>query len=89
MTTYTNHQTDFQDILDNEYYSLGVTGAEALVAMLDDYNAGLMTEFLAEQEVTETEFLMTVNRLAVKWASTNLLNVVVMPNVVTIPKRGN
>lgn len=65
-----------QGILDCEYFSIGVTGAEALVAMLDDYNTGLMTEFLAEQEVTDTEFLMTVNRLAVKWASENMLNIV-------------
>ena len=43
--------------------------------MLSDFNEGNLTEFLAEQEVTETEFLMTVNRLAVKWASENVLNV--------------
>ena len=35
----------------------------------------LPPQFLAEQEVTEAEFLMTVNRLAVKWASENVLNV--------------
>lgn len=42
--------------------------------MLDDYNEGRLTEFLAEQGVTDAEFLATVNRLAVKWASENLLN---------------
>ena len=66
----------FQGVLDCEYYSIGVTGAEALSNMLDDFNEGRLTEFLLEQEVTETEFLMTVNRLAVKWASENVLNVV-------------
>ena len=65
----------FQGLLDMEYYSIGVTGAEALTNMLDDFNEGRLTEFLAEQEATEAEFLMTVNRLAVKWASENVLNV--------------
>lgn len=65
-----------QGVLDCEYYSIGVTGAEALANMLDDFNEGRLVEFLAEQEVTEAEFLMTVNRLAVKWASENVLNVV-------------
>ena len=67
----------FQGVLDCEYYSIGVTGAEALSNMLDDFNEGRLTEFLAEQEATEAEFLMTVNRLAVKWASENVLNVMV------------
>lgn len=66
----------FQGLLDCEYYSIGVTGAQALVAMLDDYNEGRLTEFLAEQGVNDFEFLMTVNRLAVRWASNNELNVV-------------
>lgn len=65
---------EFQDLLDEQYYSLGVTGAEALEAMLHDYNKGHLADFLIEQEVTHAEFLMTVNRLAVKWASENLLN---------------
>jgi hypothetical protein len=67
----------FQGLLDSEYYSIGVTGAEALVNMLDDLNQGRLVEFFLEQEVTEAEFLMTVNRLAVKWASENVLNVVI------------
>lgn len=65
----------FQGLLDEQYYSIGVTGAEALSTMLDDYNEGRMAEFLSEQGVTHAEFLMTVNRLAVKWASENVLNV--------------
>lgn len=72
----TNKYTDtFQGLLDSEYYSIGVTGAEALATMLDDYNSERMADFLAEQGVTDAEFLMTVNRLAVKWASENALNV--------------
>ena len=74
MTTTTKYADTFQGLLDCEYFSLGVTGAEALKAMLDDYNEGRLTEFLAEQGVTDAEFLMTVNRLAVKWASENTLN---------------
>lgn len=77
MTTQTKYSDTFQSILDCEYYSLGVTGAEALANMLSDFNEGSLTEFLAEQEVTETEFLMAVNRLAVKWASENVLNVMI------------
>jgi len=64
----------FQGLLDEQYYSLGVTGAEALNTMLGDYNNGNLTEFLAEQEIGDAEFLGTVNRLAVKWATLNLLN---------------
>jgi len=72
----TEKYTDtFQGLLDCEYYSLGVTGAEALKTMLEDYNEGRLTEFLAEQEIGDAEFLGTVNRLAVKWASENVLNV--------------
>lgn len=62
-------------LLDENYYSLGMTGAEALHTMLEDYNRGSLTEFLWEQGVTDAEFLMAVNRLAVKWASENVLNV--------------
>lgn len=65
----------FQGLLDCEYYSLGATAAEALKTMLEDYNEGRLTEFLAEQGVGDAEFLGTVNRLAVKWASENVLNV--------------
>lgn len=60
---------------DIEYYSLGVTGAEALATMLDDYNNGRLTELFAENGWGDAEFLGTVNRLAVKWASENVLNV--------------
>lgn len=66
----------FQGLLDEQYYSIGCTGAQALACMLDDFNEGRLVEFLAEQEVTEEEFLMTVNRLAVMWASENVLNVI-------------
>ena len=65
----------FQGLLDEQYYTLGVTGAEALHAMLEDYNRGSLFQFLWEQGVTDAEFLGTVNRLAVKWASENVLNV--------------
>jgi hypothetical protein len=75
MTTHTKYSDTFQSVLDEHFYSIGVTGAEALANMLSDFNEGNLTEFLAEQEVTEAEFLMTVNRLAVKWASENVLNV--------------
>jgi hypothetical protein len=44
----TNKYTDtFQGLLDSEYYSIGVTGAEALATMLDDYNSERMADFLA------------------------------------------
>ena len=64
----------FQGLLDCEYYSLGNTGAEALQQMLEEYNNGSLADFLEEQGVSDAEFMMTVNRLAVKWASENLLN---------------
>lgn len=64
-----------QGILDAEYYNaFSGTAAEALVAMLDDFNAGRMTDFLADCGVGEAEFIGTVNRLAVKWASEGVLN---------------
>ena len=75
MTTHAKYSDTFQSVLDEHFYSIGVTAAEALVNMLNDFNEGNLTEFFAEQEVTEAEFLMTVNRLAVKWASENVLNV--------------
>lgn len=65
----------FAEIVDEIYHGVGVTGAEALSEMLNDYNEGRLTEFLQEHGVTELEFMMTVNSLAVKWASMNLLNV--------------
>lgn len=80
MTDTINYSDTFQGLLDCEYYSIGATGAEAILAMLDDYNEGRITqEFLDEQGVTEVEFLMTVNRLAIKWASFGLLNVRMVP----------
>jgi hypothetical protein len=75
MTTHIKYSDTFQSVLDEHFYSIGVTGAEALFNMLSEFNEGNLTEFLAEQEVTETEFLTTVNRLAVKWALRDVLNV--------------
>lgn len=74
--TDTKYSDTFQGLLDCEYYSIGCTAAQALAGMLDDFNEGRLVEFLADQGVTDAEFLMTVNRLAVKWASENVLNVI-------------
>jgi hypothetical protein len=69
----------WEQILEEQYYSIGVNGAEALVNLLDDYNSGALNEFLEEAEMNEAEFYATVNRLAVRLASQNLLNVTVVP----------
>ena len=65
----------WEQILDEEYYSIGVNGAQAIVNMLDDYNSGKMDGFLEEAEMNGAEFIAVVNRLAVRLASNNLLNV--------------
>ncbi len=67
----------WEQILDEEYYSIGVNGAQAIVNMLDDYNSGKMDGFLEEAEMNGAEFLAVVNRLAVRFASNNLLNVTI------------
>jgi hypothetical protein len=48
---------DIVEILDSEYYSIGITsGHEALANVLDDFFSGRLDGFLEEQGTTKHEF---------------------------------
>jgi hypothetical protein len=69
MTISNTEIYDIVDILDTEYYSLGVTsGHEALASVLDDFFSGRLDDFLENQETTKHDFHKTIFWvLAKKW----------------------
>lgn len=49
------------DVLDNEYYSIGVSsGHEALATLLDDHLYGRLDDFLGGWGITDNEFRCSV-----------------------------
>ena len=70
------NEPTWEEILQGEYYSIGVCGAQALVNMLADWHAGMLSVFCEEAGIGEAEFIAILNRFAVKLASQNLLHVV-------------
>jgi hypothetical protein len=71
MTLSKTDTYDIVEILDSEYYSMGITsGHEALANVLDDFFAGNLDGFLEEQGTTKHEFHKTIFWvLAKKWIS--------------------
>jgi hypothetical protein len=57
------------DLLDSEYYSLGIqSGHEAIANLLDDFFSGGLDDFLIEQGSSKHEFHKTIFWvLAKKW----------------------
>ena len=48
---------DIVDLLDSEYYSLGVpSGHDAIATLLDDFFSGRLDDFLVEQGSSKHEF---------------------------------
>jgi hypothetical protein len=71
MTSPNENIHDIVDLLDEEYYSLGVqSGHDAIATLLDDFFSGKLDEFLVEQESSKHEFHKTIFWvLAKKWIS--------------------
>jgi len=69
MTSVNENIHDIVDLLDNEYYSMGITsGHEALANLLDDFFSGRLDDFLIEQESSKHEFHKLIFWvLAKKW----------------------
>ena len=69
MTSVNENIHDIVDLLDNEYYSMGITsGHEALANLLDDFFSGKLDDFLIEQESSKHEFHKLIFWvLAKKW----------------------
>jgi len=60
--------TDTADILDEEYYSIGIdSGHEALGNLLDDWFAGRLDEFLHENSVHAEDFPELLLSIAKNW----------------------
>lgn len=60
---------DIVDLLDSEYYSLGVpSGHDAIATLLDDFFSGRLDDFLVEQGSSKHEFHKLIFWvLAKKW----------------------
>jgi hypothetical protein len=61
MTLTRSNIYDIVEILDSEYYSMGITsGHEALANVLDDFLSGRLDGFLEEQGTNKHEFHKTI-----------------------------
>ena len=71
MTLSNSDIYDIVEILDSEYYSMGITsGHEALANVLDDLLSGRLDGFLEEQGTSKHEFHKTIFWvLSKKWIS--------------------
>jgi hypothetical protein len=69
MTSPNQAVHEMVDLLDSEYYSIGITsGHEALANVLDDFFSGRLDSFLEEQGSSKHEFhKLTFWVLAKKW----------------------
>jgi hypothetical protein len=65
---------ELENVIEDNYYGVGATGAEALYNMVEEYREGLLDEFMTEQGINSAEFLGIMNRLAVRWASEGRLH---------------
>lgn len=69
MTSPNENIHDIVDLLDSEYYSLGVpSGHNAIATLLDDFFSGRLDDFLVEQGSSKHEFHKLIFWvLAKKW----------------------
>lgn len=69
MTSPNENIHDIVDLLDSEYYSLGVpSGHNAIATLLDDFFSGRLDDFLVEQGSSKHEFHKIIFWvLAKKW----------------------
>lgn len=58
---------ELMGLLEENYYTLATTGAEAMSVILDDYSSGRFKENLVEWNVSSSRLLQVINEMFDAW----------------------
>jgi hypothetical protein len=58
---------ELMGLLEENYYTLATTGAEAMVVILDDYSSGRFAENLVEWNISSSRLLQVINEMFDAW----------------------
>lgn len=58
---------ELMGLLEENYYTLATTGAEAMSVILDDYSSGRFKESLVEWNVSSSRLLQVINEMFDAW----------------------
>jgi len=61
-------------ILEENYYTLSSTGAEAIAVIYDEYSQGLFTENLDEWGITAERLLQVINDMVDDWCKSGKMD---------------
>lgn len=69
---------ELMELLDNNYYTLASTGAEAMSAIFDDYSNGRFVENLVDWGISSERLLAVINELFDTWMNEGKMDVPAM-----------
>lgn len=69
---------ELMGLLDENYYTLGVTGSEAAYTILSDLSQGNLSQSFEEWGIEPHEFIMAYNDLIDKWIEEGKMEVAAM-----------
>jgi hypothetical protein len=58
---------ELMNLLEENYYTLSTTGAEAMASVFDDYSQGRFTENLPEWGISSERLLKVINEMFDNW----------------------
>jgi hypothetical protein len=58
---------ELMGLLEENYYTLATTGAEAMSVILDDYSSGRFKESLVEWNISSSRLLQVINEMFDAW----------------------
>ena len=69
---------ELMGLLEDNYYNLATTGAEAMAVIFDDYSNGRFTENLAEWGISSERLLKVINEMFDDWLSEGKMDIQAM-----------
>jgi hypothetical protein len=69
---------ELMGLLEENYYTLATTGAEAMAVMLDDYSSGRFTENLVEWNISSSRLLQVINEMFDDWLTEGKMDIPAM-----------
>lgn len=69
---------ELMELLEENYYTLATTGAEAMAVIFDDYSSGRFTENLAEWGISSERLLKVINEMFDAWLEDGKMDIQAM-----------
>ena len=66
---------ELMGLLEENYYTLATTGAEAMSVILDDYSSGRFKESLVEWNVSSSRLLQVINEMFDAWLENGKMDI--------------